>query len=495
MEKWLQEFFNWLPDGNGYYVLLAIVALLESVTGVGLLVPGSVITVFAGFLCFHGKGEFPSLFAAAGTGALLGDLLSYWLGARLGAALFRHGLLRRRSDLLHRAQFFFSLHGGKSIFFGRFVGPLRGFIPFVAGSARMSPGRFFLATLVSALLWGLAYPGLGFLGGASWHQVQRLTGRFGILIALLLLLFVLNGLFWKKLAPRLAAWIGRWWQRRKTAWAASSRRQLLIERYPRLWRFFAARFSLQQGTGFFLTAGFAVSAFFAALFIWLIGDIDLLHRVDRQVYAAMRDVRHQAVDTLMLLIALLADTSTLWLSAALLLLWLILYNRDFSAVILIVGLGGGELLLFILHLFFRRASPAPLAEHLPATLTEPSLAPYLFCGLAVYFLLGTFVQWQSRLTLVMAGSFLAVLAGFSRVYLGLQWLSSVLAGLALTSLWLTFLITASEMRRRSAGEFPWRVGVELLHLRRSSRTLLLLSAALLVSAGIAWRVLAAMQWP
>jgi undecaprenyl-diphosphatase len=416
----------------------------------------------------------------------------------LGATLFRHKFLRRRTDLLRRAQVFFIRHGGKSIFFGRFVGPLRGFIPFVAGSARMPPLSFFLYTLVSALLWGLTYPGLGFLGGASWRQVQRWTGHFGVFMAILLFLFVLNGLFWKTLAPRLSAWVARCWQKQQSAWARlrqHPRMQALIERHPRTWRFLCARFSLKQGTGFYLTAGFAVSAVFAALLIWLIGDIDLLHRMDRQVYAALQVMRHPAADTLMLLLALLADTSILWLSVAFLLFWLILHNRDFSALILLVGLGGGELLLFILHLFFRRAPPASLAIDVPATLTEPSLAPYLFCGLAVYFLLGASAQRQSRLTLVIAGSFLAVLAGFSRIYLGLQWPSSVLAGLALTALWLTFLITASEMRRRYAGEFPWRVGWEPLHLRPRSRRLLLSAAAVLASAGIIWRLLVAMQGP
>lgn len=204
MEYWLRNFFDWLPDGPAYYLLAGTVALLESLTGVGLLVPGTILTVFAGFLAYHGKGDFSLLFAAAAGGALLGDFLSYWLGGRLGASIIRSRLLRRRTDLLRRAEIFFTVHGGKSIFFGRFVGPLRGFIPFIAGCTRMPPGQFFPYTLISALLWGAIYPGLGYLGGASWQKATLWTGRLGLLIGMLLILFLLNLFIWKKVSPHPA---------------------------------------------------------------------------------------------------------------------------------------------------------------------------------------------------------------------------------------------------------------------------------------------------
>ena len=36
--------------------------------------------------------------------------------------------------------------------------------------------------LISAILWGIVYPGLGYLGGASWQKAQSLSVRFGLLI-------------------------------------------------------------------------------------------------------------------------------------------------------------------------------------------------------------------------------------------------------------------------------------------------------------------------
>jgi undecaprenyl-diphosphatase len=95
--------------------------------------------------------------AVSAGGSLAGDLLSYLLGARFGSVFMNLRLMRKRKELLRKSQIFFIEHGGKSVFFGRFVGFLRPFIPFVAGTARMRPGAFFLYALVSGILWGIAY--------------------------------------------------------------------------------------------------------------------------------------------------------------------------------------------------------------------------------------------------------------------------------------------------------------------------------------------------
>jgi len=187
MDPWLEQFFFWLPDGTGYYLLIGLIALGESLVAVGLLLPGSTLCVAAGFLALHGRGEIVPLILAAAGGAFLGDLLSFILGARAGGRILRLGFMRKRIDLVRRAEQFFGCHGGKSVFFGRFFGPVRGFIPFVAGGAGMSLVQFLGFALVSALLWGLAYPGLGYLAGASWENVERWSGRFAGLIGVVLL--------------------------------------------------------------------------------------------------------------------------------------------------------------------------------------------------------------------------------------------------------------------------------------------------------------------
>jgi undecaprenyl-diphosphatase len=190
MEEWLQNLFTLMPQGGIYYTAIAIVAFLESLVAAGVIIPGSSLIVFAGFLALHGRGEIIYIIAVAVLGAFLGDLFSFWIGARFGERLLFTKLFQKRKQLLRQAEKFFIEHGGKSVFLGRFIGPVRGFIPFVAGSARMNPKTFTLYAIVSAILWGLAYPGLGYLAGYSWENVETWSTRITLLIALFVIITV-----------------------------------------------------------------------------------------------------------------------------------------------------------------------------------------------------------------------------------------------------------------------------------------------------------------
>lgn len=184
MEQWLQEIFNLIPSGGYFLLAVFVIAFFEALVGVGLVMPGSVLTVFSGWLAFQGKVPISGAMAAAAAGAFLGDMLSYWLGARLGTRLWRLKFMQKRQKLLQLAEVVFFEHGGKSVFFGRFLGPIRGLVPFVAGASRMRPGGFLGYSLLSGTLWGISYPGLGYLGGTSWQQAETMAERFGLLVLL-----------------------------------------------------------------------------------------------------------------------------------------------------------------------------------------------------------------------------------------------------------------------------------------------------------------------
>jgi undecaprenyl-diphosphatase len=242
------------------------------------------------------------------------------------------------------------------------------------------------------------------------------------------------------------------------------------------------RFSPQRESGLYLTIGFTVSLLFALLFLWLAADIHFLNRIDRQLYGLLAETHHPTVTTFMLVVTSLADGPAIAVFAGLVLLWLILDNRDFSALLLLVGLGGGELLVFFLKFLTDRPRPVPILSGLQtASSSLPSghaFTALVFCGLVVYFGLGTVRNWQSRLVLLLSGSLLASLVGFSRLYLGVHWLSDVLSGFALAAVWLTFLITASELRRRYGGEFPWHTGWQPIRFSRPVRLVTIFLAAI-----------------
>ncbi len=192
MEGWLQQLVELLPDGNTYLLVLFLTSFAESIAIIGLLVPGSTIVIFAGFLILQGKGSLLAIIVTSTLGAFLGDICSYWLGFHYGSKLLKLISFQKQHKLIKRAEHFFVDHGGKSIFFARFLGPIRGITPFIAGLSGMTWRPFSCYALISAILWGIAYPGIGYLGGSSWQNVQSLSAKFGAIILIILVAIIFN---------------------------------------------------------------------------------------------------------------------------------------------------------------------------------------------------------------------------------------------------------------------------------------------------------------
>jgi len=87
-------------------------------------------------------------------GDVLGDNLGFWVGREGG-----YRLLRRYGRYIHveerrlkLGQYLFLKHGGKVVFFGRFVAVLRAWAAFLAGTNRMRWPRFLLFNAAGAIV-------------------------------------------------------------------------------------------------------------------------------------------------------------------------------------------------------------------------------------------------------------------------------------------------------------------------------------------------------
>lgn len=151
------------PEWAGLAVFA--VAMAESLAIVGVLVPGVIILFGAGALIGAGVLDFWSIALWAVVGAIVGDGLSYWLGHHFDYLTERWRWFRLHPDHLEKGIRFFQEYGAISIALGRFFGPIRAVVPLVAGLMRMPPKRFFVANVLSALVWAPAYLAPGILLG------------------------------------------------------------------------------------------------------------------------------------------------------------------------------------------------------------------------------------------------------------------------------------------------------------------------------------------
>jgi membrane protein DedA with SNARE-associated domain len=152
------------------YAAVGVVVALENL---GLPLPGETTLVLGAIYAgTHSDLHIAGVIGAAALGAILGGGAGYWLGREFGYPLLLRygryvGLSERRIKL---GQYLFLRHGGKVVFFGRFVALLRVLAAFLAGVNRMEWKSFLFANAAGSVLWSLVY-GLGayFFGTALFH--------------------------------------------------------------------------------------------------------------------------------------------------------------------------------------------------------------------------------------------------------------------------------------------------------------------------------------
>lgn len=160
-------------------LVMFVTAFGESFAFLSLLFPGTTVLVAAGTLLSAGTLPYPSILIGAIFGAVFGDAVSYWLGRNFGGGIARVWPFSRHPELLSRGILFFERHGGKSVFIGRFFGPVRAVVPLAAGIMQMPRGRFWLANVISALVWA---PMLLLVGDVVGEVGDRLIGTANTMI-------------------------------------------------------------------------------------------------------------------------------------------------------------------------------------------------------------------------------------------------------------------------------------------------------------------------
>jgi membrane protein DedA with SNARE-associated domain len=158
--------------------LLFLVVMLESF---GIPLPGETALIAFGVLAAEGHYGIGWVIGLAAAGAIVGDNLGYWLLGRLGGrALFRRwSWLRRYSErVLPVAERLVQRHGGKTVFFGRFVTVLRYTAAWVAGLGRMPWWRFLLWNATGGIVWATAVGLLAYYAGRSAADAVQRYGLF-----------------------------------------------------------------------------------------------------------------------------------------------------------------------------------------------------------------------------------------------------------------------------------------------------------------------------
>jgi membrane protein DedA with SNARE-associated domain len=183
----------------GYWVVLVAVAL-ESM---GVPFPGETAllagAIYAGTT---DRMNIVGVIVAATVGAILGDNIGFSIGHFGGYPLLRRltRVLRIEEKSLHYTQRYFSRHGDKTVFLGRFFSLLRTYVAFLAGVNRMPWRSFLFWNAFGGVVWATAYGLLGYVLGHNLPLLGSVLHVLGIGGIALLVVFV---------AVVIALWIVR----------------------------------------------------------------------------------------------------------------------------------------------------------------------------------------------------------------------------------------------------------------------------------------------
>ncbi len=157
----------------GFAILLLLGAL-------GMPVGASVLVIAAGAFSQQGILNLPLTAASGLIGAVIGDMLSFWIG------FYAKELMDHRFGNLsawRSARVSFEARAGLAIYLTRFlVTTLAVPTNLIAGGSGIKFHRFVLYDSLGELTWIILYGGLGYWFGGEWELVSTFISNFGGLL-------------------------------------------------------------------------------------------------------------------------------------------------------------------------------------------------------------------------------------------------------------------------------------------------------------------------
>lgn len=449
MAELLRDLLTWVSANPDWaYLSVFLVALSESLAIVGLIVPGAIMMIGAGAMVAAGALDFQPVCLWAIAGAVVGDGLSYWLGRHYRERLTSLWPFTHYPESLAGGVRFFEKYGGKSVAFGRFVGPIRAVIPLVAGMMDMPVRRFLVANILSAIAWASAYLLPGIVFGASLELAAEAA------LHLVVLLLALAVAVWA------VAWGGRQvfllYSPRTRGWVEGLLRWTKF--HPRMGDIARALADPGHPESPALTSFAGVLILTTLLFALVIGFTVVAGAPDlslnRTALSLVLSLRTPTAGQLMAVFDRLGDLAVILPLVLVVSGWSYRHGGHRHANYWLAAgtfaVLAGPLLGYLLQVPRPHMGPGGLTSWaFPSGHTLRATVVYGF--LAVVLAGGITPTWR-WLPYAWAG-ILITLVGFSQLYFGAHWLTDVLGSLTLGLAWVAALGLAYRRHRKS--ETAW----------------------------------------
>ncbi|MBV9177211.1 MAG: DedA family protein [Nitrososphaeraceae archaeon] len=175
----LVEFVTSIISSLGYGGIFFLMVLESAL----IPIPSEIIMPFSGFLVSTGKLGSVGVVLAGSFGNLIGSIITYYLGIRLGRVfLIKYGkYIFFRIHHLEWTEQLFQRYGDKISFVGRLIPGVRTYISLPAGIGRTNFIKFAAYSLAGSLIWNslLTYGGIQL--GRSWQHIDKYSRYLDII--------------------------------------------------------------------------------------------------------------------------------------------------------------------------------------------------------------------------------------------------------------------------------------------------------------------------
>ena len=429
------------------YAIIFAVPALEASVFLGFVFPGEIAVLLGGVLAFQGHVSLAGAMIAAIAGAIIGDSAGYEVGKHFGTRLL-DGPLRRfvKPEHRERATGFLRRHGGKAVFFGRFTAAFRVLVPGMAGIAEIPYPTFLFYNALGGAIWGAAFTIIGYYAGNGYRHVQHIAGRAGAL----LLAFII--------AVALIVFVARWMARnpeRLRAWWNRMMRRPVLRWFRAPLEFLGRRFKPGEALGLEMTGGLVGVALlgvgFGRVFVDVSQHQNLFH-LDKPFLDWLIGHTEGGVTTTMKVVTIFGSTPFISVVAGVLAIAFILQKGWARAFLIVTAPLGAFLLERVVKAIVHRPRPAVHALVHTTGSSFPSghatLAAAFYVVIAL--LLARAVRtWRVKVVIWTLAISLVGAIGFSRLYLRVHWLTDVLGGFALGTLWAIVVVSGLGVWRRA----------------------------------------------
>jgi membrane protein DedA with SNARE-associated domain/membrane-associated phospholipid phosphatase len=437
--------------GPWTYVLVGVMAFLETGAFVGLVAPGEFTVIIGGVVAGQGEISIVALIGLTWLCCILGDTASFFIGKRLGRAfLVKHGpKVRIDEKTLGKVESYFDRHGGKTVLIGRFIGLVRAVAPFVAGSSGMGYRQFLPFSIVGTGLWATTFSLLGFFFYRSFEKVANVAGQVTLVFGTLVAIIVGGVWAYRRLRDdeqrrEFLAWLDKQGRRPLLRPVAAVVRPVWRRVIVPVSRFLApqARFLWDRitpggGLGIELTTALAVSA--VGSYVFALTTVDVVDpgykgptRLDNRVTDMVDKVRNDIGVDVAEVVTVFGNASVVFALVAIAVVLLAWRRRPYELFVLLIGTVLVYAGVHITKAAVDRPRPAGSLVDTAGSAYPSGHAAYA----TIYVVLGIIAarvmpNLASKAALVTGTIVAAALIGASRVYLGAHYYSDVVAGWAL----------------------------------------------------------------